>query len=78
MKTRKSYGATNFATTAMLSLLVVSIHIAGFELLAANDVELASQTSQSYASSHSQNANPQTIETIVVTATRCIRYFPAI
>ncbi len=70
MKNHKSYGATNFVTTAMLSLLVVSIHIAGFELLASNDIEAVSQTSQSYAPSQAQNNAEQKIETIVVTATR--------
>ncbi len=71
MKTRKSYGSTNFATTAMLSVLVVGLHVAGFELLASNDAEMVNQmVAQSKVVATTQDVRQPVIETIVVTATR--------
>ncbi len=71
MKPRKFKYTTKFATTAMLSVLVVSMHIAGFELLVTNDHAIANEViAQSTVQPQAQDSGEPQIETIIVTATR--------
>ena len=69
MKTRKFNGSTSFATSAMLSLLVVSMHIASFEWISAHDQAFTNEV-VAQVQAKSPLVSNQNIETIVVTATR--------